>query len=117
MRSTITNWGRWGDDDQIGQLNLMTAERILSAVQMVKKGIVYNLAVPLQKDGPQAPTLAKTRMVTYFTNDSTPGIVNYVDDFLAMEAHSGTHIDALGHYFQDGLLWNGQSADQLSFQG
>jgi kynurenine formamidase len=117
MEKAISNWGRWGDDDQLGQLNLITPESILTAVRLVKKGQIYNLAVPLEKDGPQSPNFHKTRLVTYFTTETVPGIVNYVDDFLAMETHSGTHIDALGHFFQDGLLWNGKAADHVTSQG
>ena len=117
MEPAVTNWGRWGDQDQMGQLNLMTPERILAAFQLVKKGKIYNLAVPLEKDGPQFPTFHKTRMVTYFTTDQSSSAANYVDDFLAMEAHSGTHINSLGHFFQAGQLWNGQSSDCVTANG
>jgi kynurenine formamidase len=117
VENTVSNWGRWGEDDQLGQLNLITPRSIISAVRLVKKGRVYNLAVPLEKDGPQSPTFHKTRMVTYFSANTAPGSINYVDDYLAMETHSGTHIDALGHFFQDGLLWNGRSTDRLTSRG
>ena len=69
----ISNWGRWGKEDQLGALNLMTPESILQAVRLVRKGVLYNLAVPLDKDGPQYPFFHKTWRVTHFTADPTPG--------------------------------------------
>lgn len=117
MEPNISNWSRWGDDDQLGQLNLMTPSSILAAVKLVKKGKLYNLAVPLEKNGPQSPTFHKTKQVTYFTADPNPSAANMVDDFVAMETHSGTHIDALGHFFQDGRLWNGRTSEHVTGRG
>jgi kynurenine formamidase len=117
MTAEINNWGRWGEDDQLGQLNLMTPERILAALQLVKKGKLYNLAVPLEKDGPQAPLFHKTLQLTYYTSDQRPGASNMADDFVAMETHSGTHMDSLGHFSRDGRLWNGRSAENVTSRG
>jgi kynurenine formamidase len=113
----INNWGRWGPDDQLGTLNLQTPESILAAVRLVKKGILYNLAVPLEKDGPQYPMFHKTWCVTHFTKDPTPGAFNVADDVVTMEAHSGTHVDALGHFWKDGRMWNGRSEDHVTSYG
>jgi kynurenine formamidase len=116
-RPDITNWGRWGPDDQLGALNFMTPESILQAVRLVTKGVVYNLAVPLEKEGPQYPFFHKTWRVTHFTADDRPGAANVADDVVMMEAHSGTHIDALGHYWRDGTMWNGRSSKAVSTLG
>jgi kynurenine formamidase len=108
MQPAIHNWGRWSDDDQVGTLNLLTPERVLTAVGLVRRGQVYNLSVPLDRDGPQYPQFHKTWRVTHFTDNRAPGAVNFADDVLMMEAHSGTHLDALGHVWRDGLMWNGR---------
>ena len=42
-----TNWGRWGDDDQLGAVNLITPEKRLDAVNLVKKGISVTLSRPV----------------------------------------------------------------------
>src|SRR5215468_9032900 len=49
-RSEFKNWGRWGADDERGTTNLITPEKILSAVKLVKTGNVVSLAhaVPQQ---------------------------------------------------------------------
>lgn len=113
----INNWGRWGADDEVGALNLMTPERILAALRLVTRGRLYNLAVPLEKDGPQHPYFHKTLSLTYLTTNRAPGAFNIADDVVTMETHSGTHIDALGHVWRDGQLWNGRSAEHVTSFG
>ncbi|HSN41685.1 MAG TPA: cyclase family protein [Burkholderiales bacterium] len=46
-----SNWGEFGEDDQRGRLNLLTAERRLRALQEVKTGEVFCLSHPLDKPG------------------------------------------------------------------
>jgi kynurenine formamidase len=106
----IHNWGRWGPDDQRGCLNFQTPERVLAAVRLVRHGRVYNLSVPLEKDGPQFPGFHKTWRVTHFSRETAPGAINFTDDVVTMESHSGTHVDALGHVFCNDTMWNGRSA-------
>ena len=117
MTQGVSNWGRWGPDDQLGMLNILNAESVLKAVRLVKKGIVYNLAVPLEKDGPQVPRFHKTWKVTYFSDGPHPDGSGVTDDVLTMMSHSGTHVDALGHYMREGKLWNGGSASEVSASG
>src|SRR5438045_3204615 len=40
----LSNWGRWGPDDQIGCLNLITAEKRIEAAREVRDGIVIGCA-------------------------------------------------------------------------
>ena len=46
-----TNWGRWGDADERGTLNLVTPEAVLAATQICRTGKVYSLALPIQQRG------------------------------------------------------------------
>jgi len=46
-----SNWGEFGDDDQLGRLNLLTDERRLRALQEVKAGRVFCLSHPLDRPG------------------------------------------------------------------
>ena len=43
-----SNWGEFGDDDQHGRMNYITAERRLAALQEVKTGQVFTLSHPLE---------------------------------------------------------------------
>jgi len=38
------NWGRWGDDDQIGAVNMVTPEKRLAAAQLIKTGEAISLS-------------------------------------------------------------------------
>src|SRR5260221_3191582 len=46
-----SNWGEFGDDDQLGRLNLLTDERRLRALQEVKAGRAFCLSHPLDLPG------------------------------------------------------------------
>src|SRR5258706_15135099 len=46
----LSNWGRWGKDDQLGALNLITPEKRIHAAQLVKKGISVSLARDVEKN-------------------------------------------------------------------
>ena len=46
-----TNWGRWGDDDERGALNLLTPERVRAGAAAVTTGKVYSLGIPIQSSG------------------------------------------------------------------
>ena len=52
---TPSNWGRWGADDQIGTANFITPEAIVRAVRLVRRGVVFSLAIPLDDRGPVYP--------------------------------------------------------------
>ena len=113
----LSNWGRWGNEDQIGMLNLQNPESILRAVRLVKKGKLYNLSVPLEANGPQWPYFHKTWQTTFLTTHADPCAFQVADDILMLVTHSGTHMDALGHCWNDGTLWNGRSHDHVDSYG
>ena len=92
-QAAVSNWGRWGTEDHIGALNLITPEVILKAAGLITRGKVYSLAVPLERNGHQHAPFHKTWKVTFTT--PTPN-VNFTEDVLTIDTHSGTHIDSLG---------------------
>lgn len=51
QRPQGSNWGEFGEDDQCGRMNLLTAERRLRALNEVKTGRVFCLSHPLDKPG------------------------------------------------------------------
>lgn len=108
MTTTRTNWGRWGQDDQQGTLNLIASEEIKTAAQLVKHGKVYSLAMPLDADGPQFPMRHKTWKTTSLLNVGEG--VGFADDVVIMHSHSGTHMDSLCHVWSDRQLYNGFDA-------
>ena len=112
----LNNWGRWGPDDQRGALNLLTRDVVLNAFGMVKEGRIYSLAVPLERDGPQLPEFHKTWRVCHTAHMENPE-VDFVDDKISMEVHSGTHIDALGHVWAENQMYNRYPSEEVSSEG
>src|ERR1700726_3891776 len=44
IMKSLSNWGRWGKDDQVGALNLITSEKRIQAARLVKTGMSISLA-------------------------------------------------------------------------
>ncbi len=110
LQHKLSNWGRWGADDQRGALNLLTPEMVQNAARLVKSGKVYSLSMPLESDGPQWPTRHKTWRVTTFNNP--PKGRGSADDVITMHSHSGTHMDALCHIWYENQLYNGYNVGE-----
>ena len=45
----LSNWGRWGTDDQIGTLNNIEPSDIVAAAGLIKKGKVFALGLSLKE--------------------------------------------------------------------
>ena len=46
----LSNWGRWGADDQLGTLNLITPEKRKQAAALVTAGVSVSLARDVEKE-------------------------------------------------------------------
>jgi len=112
LAQRLSNWGRWGDDDQRGTLNFITSEAVLRGVSTVRRGETFSLAIPFDEDGPQTgaipgrinPRRTMTAVNAAFTGD--PSDFTTSDDAFEMGAQAATHWDALAHVGYDGLLYN-----------
>ena len=51
IASRVSNWGRWGAEDERGTVNFITPEVIRRAAAGVKRGQVFSLALPFDGDG------------------------------------------------------------------
>ena len=51
ISNRVRNWGRWGDDDQLGTLNFITSEVVKNAAGCIRTGERFPLAVTLEKEG------------------------------------------------------------------
>jgi len=63
------NWGRWGEDDQMGAINLITAEKRATAARSVRTGRV----VSLSRDFPKTPGPANPQPAQHFDRVFTVG--------------------------------------------
>jgi kynurenine formamidase len=111
-----SNWGRWGKDDQVGAMNLVTAEKRVAAASMVRTGRTVSLSRPFPKvPAPNNPNPAQHWMRSF----SFPSGGGAVVDYYAISYHgqAATHIDALCHVWNAEGLWNGRQADVLTGNG
>jgi kynurenine formamidase len=109
----ISNWGRWGKDDQRGTLNLITPEKRKQALKMVKDGVTISLAHTLDKEKyPDNPRPIGQQM--------TLDAGGHAMDLYTIWYHGSTitHIDALCHYSWEGKVYNGYSkAEKIGESG
>lgn len=101
-----SNWGDYGEHDQIGRMNLLTPERRRVAVAEVKEGIAFTLTLPLNvPTAPLAPyrhppIVAAARDEegdVYNRLDPDKGQETTCDDQVTLHTQHSTQWDALAH--------------------
>ncbi len=139
QRPEGSTWGDWGDDDELGRINLLTPEKVLQGVAEVSAGITFSLSLPLDFPGGtalnqrrQPPRLAPTEDM--FGNPDTfynvhmsnmaeggPRFVDvWADDVVSLSlqystqwdslAHVGAEFDADGDGIEEPVYYNGYRA-------
>jgi len=111
----LSNWGRWGKDDQMGALNLITPEKRKQAAKLVREGICVSLARDAEKDrAPDNPSPFEHVMLLHGGTEGP-----WASDKFSVAYHGfvHTHIDALCHLSYNGKIYNGFLADRVSPEG
>jgi kynurenine formamidase len=120
------NWGRWGPEDELGTLNLVTHEKVRDATRLIKKGKTLSLAIPLDANGPQTGAFGRTNPLHHFLQDGGDiaagaqdhiAALRYTDDAIFLMTHGATHWDALAHIYHDGKMYNGYGTDAVTSGG
>jgi kynurenine formamidase len=113
---SVKNWGRWGPDDQLGTLNLITRDRIRAAAGLVRSGRRVSLQIPINTvAGPDNQNPAIHFVTQAHDIDIGSGGLRFGLDFLGMACHGDchTHVDALCHISYNGLTYNGKRAEDV----
>ena len=119
IRAKVSNWGRWGDDDEIGTGNLLTPQAAQRGAAAVRSGRRFSLAVNLDLVGPQVGQpprrMNALRTMTSINerDEAAPGMWLGTDDLVTMSTAAGTHVDALSHITYDGFMYNGFPASNV----
>ncbi len=117
----LSNWGRWGDDDQLGTLNLIEPAHRVAAAGLVRTGVSFDLALPLDAHGPQQSEGSRQNPIHMMTRlpDAAPAPsgFHYFDDALFLYPQCATQVDALAHVAYDGALYNGTPLDAITSGG
>ncbi|HLZ28370.1 MAG TPA: cyclase family protein [Chloroflexota bacterium] len=110
------NWGRWGTDDQVGAVNLITAEKRLRAASLVRSG----RAVSLSREFPKTPALNNPTPAQHFMRLLDRGTGGAAIDYYGVSYHgqASTHLDSLCHVWNADGMWNGHNPDdEIGFEG
>ncbi|HET6883630.1 MAG TPA: cyclase family protein [Pirellulales bacterium] len=116
MMKSLSNWGRWGKDDQRGTLNLITPAKQKAAVASVSDGVTVSLARAAIKQESDGSSAFEHQIVVL----PKPGDeIAYAGDEFAVRYHgfSQTHLDGLCHLVYKGRMYNGFSQETLSAKG
>jgi kynurenine formamidase len=103
-----SSWGLWGDDDQLGTLNLLTDERTLEAARLVRRGVVVPLNLPLEELDPQLAWRTPLRHHILHVGHEARGFeAGGADD--ASEGHFDRDDYIDGFWLQSGSQWDALS--------
>jgi kynurenine formamidase len=121
--AAATNWGRWGDQDERGTLNLIDPAAVLAALRVPREGRVFQLGLPIQQEGvpnlgyrPPAQRLTTINHEDEKVYESFGGVpgVGCAEDLLVLPSHALTHVDALCHVYDEGKIYNGFEGEAIS---
>jgi len=109
----LSNWGRWGKEDQMGTLNLITPAKRKEAARLVKEGVSVSLSRPADKvKGIENPSPWGQEM-------RGVGSGAFAMDTYTINYHgfAHTHLDALCHFAYKGRMYNGFSSESVQPEG
>lgn len=110
---SLSNWGRWGEDDQLGALRWITPEKRAAAAALVRSGRTVGCSRPL----PTESAADNERPVVHLMAGTASE--GWGADYFALAPHgfAVSHIDALCHIFHEGRLYNGYPIERVTAHG
>lgn len=121
----ISNWGRWGSDDQLGTLNLIGPAQRLRGARCVVSGDSISMSRRVDVTAPSHAQEAvewgqSAELVLENNSEGIPAKgFGVTSDRFAVAVHGATqtHLDALCHVFFDGQMYNGRPAAHVPASG
>jgi kynurenine formamidase len=108
-QTELSNWGRWGKDDELGTINLITPAKRMAALALVKEGVPVSLSTNgFTEKAVDVPCPAQWAMTTTSETGATDSV-----GFPCIHGAASTHIDSLAHTFFRSKMWNGYDASKL----
>jgi hypothetical protein len=114
---SVSNWGRWGEDDELGTLNYLTPEKVAKAAGLIRSGRTVSMSIPIDT---VASADNSHPAIHYMTRGyDIPGEPLVVTDFLGCDCHGNahSHLDALCHIAYKGRMYNGKPLSGVSSVG
>ena len=111
----ISNWGRWGKEDELGTLNLITPEKRKAAAALVRDGVSVSLALDLNKerDANNGSPFEHQLSLSKFGEQQVAG------DRYSVQYHgfAHSHVDGLPHFAHKGKFYNGFAYEDAQANG
>jgi kynurenine formamidase len=108
-QTELSNWGRWGPNDELGAANLITAAKRAEAAGLVNEGFTVSLSSTAQTyESLDNPCPIEWSMVRATRTGASDTIA-----YPCIHGPGTTHLDAFAHVFFDGKMWNGYDVDGL----
>ena len=119
---SLSNWGRWGAEDELGTVNLITPEKRRAAARLVQDGVPVTCSRPISTEIAADTTFQVQRyMVDSGEGRDTASAERVLQrrgasEFIGMVFHgySVTHVDSPAHFFWKGQLYNGRSCNLIT---
>ena len=108
MMDELSNWGRWGPDDQLGAANLITPEKRLEALALATEGITVSLAHRvIKEEAEDVPRPFGHSMLGVPDAAAAESLFGGVSDNYNVSYHgySHSHIDSLCHILYRGQMY------------
>jgi kynurenine formamidase len=124
----LSNWGKWGKEDQAGTINLITPAKRKAAAALVREGVSVSMSLDadLPKEGSTGGPLLGMggNRATWTLTSRPPGpdprdAAAYVVDTIAVSYHGNntTHLDAPSHLYYKGQIYNGYLQSSYTDRG
>jgi len=111
----LSNWGRWGDDDELGASNLITPAKRIAAAQLVREGLTVSLAHDVNQEQAIDASTVLTREVLRVSPTGASDQYQY-DGSYHGTIHS--HLDSVDcHIMHNGFGYNGVSFEEVEAAG
>ena len=122
LAGKVSNWGRWGKDDERGTVNFITPAVVRRGAACVRRGQVFSLGLTFGAEGPQIGQGGRLNPIhlmsaTAGAVGSDPDGFRYADDVIIMPLQCATQWDSLAHVHYGGLLYNGFPATTITPAG
>ena len=109
----LSNWGRWGADDEKGTVNLITPARRKAAAALVTEGF----SVSLSRDTDETAAPDNGTPFVHKMSDPVAGAFNMDEYDIFFHGFAYTHLDALSHVFYNGRMYNNFPASSVTRTG
>jgi kynurenine formamidase len=132
LTDRLSNWSRWGADDQRGTLNYITPATLVSAKREIREGKSFSLSIALDSNGPQRGLFGRFNPLLFMTRDGGDAVTGAyskdwlggeeketrsTDEVVVMPTQCATHWDSLAHIIHREVMYNGRSAAEVSSTG